>query len=134
MEATSHEQLRPAYLEDLRWANGEALEMWENDLKNLTEANEGDEARARELMAERKPPSANRRVIGVIRQYWLACDRLNASLPPARHVNPLEFIYDGLASDAPDLHEFLATIPYCPWVRTRTGGGSDGPRPQSASR
>jgi hypothetical protein len=117
----NHDQLRQAYLEDLRWARGEAMDMWKNDLKNLIEEHGGDEARAREIIAERKPPSANRKVIGVIRNYWLACVRLNDSLPAERRVSPLVFIYDSLATDAPDLHAFLSTIPYWPMGQDENG-------------
>jgi hypothetical protein len=118
----NHAQLRQAYLDDLRWAKGEASEQYENRIRSIADERfEGDEARAREAVEQEQPPCTYRRVIGVIRKYWLACDRLNDSLPPLQRIPPLVFIFDSLANDAPDLYEFLSPMPFWPMGQDAAG-------------
>jgi hypothetical protein len=114
--------LRRAYLDDLRWAHDAVMQQHEKRVRSIAvERFDGDEARAREVVGQEKPPCTDRRVIAVIRQYWLACDRLNASLAPAQRVEPLAFIFDSLAQDAPDLYTFLAPMPYWPMGKDDAG-------------
>jgi hypothetical protein len=116
------EDLTSSYIAALRRASSEALQSRENDFRNLVEAFGGDEARAREADAESPPPSVDPHVIAVIREYWLAVDALNATMPESSRVEPLDFVFGRLAQQAPDLHEFLATLPFWPMGQDEQGG------------
>jgi hypothetical protein len=120
-QGDKHEALMAAYIDALRQARAEALRNRENDFRNLVESFDGNEARAREAAAEAAPPSTDPYVIAVIREYWLAVDALNATVPANARVEPLDFVFGQLARRAPELYEFLSTLPFWPMGQDEQG-------------
>jgi hypothetical protein len=114
-------ELFQQYEAELRWAINEARSRRKTEIASLTGFFEGNEARARESVARKGPLCIEPHVIGVIRKYWLACDRLNESVSPRDRVDPLVFINDRLQAHAPDLAQVLSEIPYWPMGQDEEG-------------
>ena len=112
MLSQSYQELFQAYMKDLRWAIEDARERREAQIATLAASFDGDEARAREAVEE-EPLCEEPQVIGVIRQYWLACDRLDQSRKPGA-IEPLDFIYHFFQHSAPELYAILSSIQYWP--------------------
>lgn len=116
---TDHDELQRLYIEALRGALRAVREIRDGQVENLTERFGGNEASAREAVEE-SPPCHDPPVIGVIRRFWLECDRINAAHPRTT-IEPLEFVFRSLREAAPDLYAALSQIQYWPVGRDDEG-------------
>lgn len=113
MAVDPYQELFAKYIEDLEWAVNEANALRAEDFANLHERFEGDRARAQEAFQAFGPLCADPYVIGAVREYWLACDRLNRTIPTSA-VEPRVFVLDWLRSARPDLASVINEFPYWP--------------------
>ena len=111
-----HAELFVHYVQDLRRAKDQAQDWWE-DVVATEQTRTHDRSHALRVLRLRFPagPVGDLRVVAVIRQYWLACTSLNASVESSRHVRPEEFLMGRLIGGRDqDLALFLADLPYWP--------------------
>ena len=113
-DAIAHEELLRQYVRCLDWALAKAEEFAALERASLERQLGGDVARAEEVMQESQPlPALNPYVLGAIREYWLACVRLNEQ--DSKHaVEPSEFVSTWLRRVRPDLAEAISQLPYWP--------------------
>ena len=100
------------YVRDLARAGDEALRRQEGRLGTWTRRL-GSEARAREKLAAERPPSADLKVVAVVRRYWPACEDLNRRAG-RRVIERQVFLVDDLRGRSPELAEFIRSLPYWP--------------------
>ena len=125
----THDELRSAYLDDLRAVRQEVLDWWDT----LLSREPGDSEAAYASVRRRWPagPASHPRVIAVYRKYYLACEALNARLEQARRavsseagwgeddeeagssIDPADLLLELDAID-PDLHTFISALVFSP--------------------
>ncbi len=111
-----HLSLFEQYVADLRRARQEAQTWW-NGMISAVRQRGGDQEEAARFVKRRFPVGAvcAKRVIGVVRHYWLACAALNAAAAPADRVPPEQFLLGRLIGTRDqDLAEFVSALPYWP--------------------
>ncbi len=111
-----HQRLFEDYVKDLRQAK-QWTEGWWQALIQTEMLRTPDYDFAIEKVKRRWPlgPTPTKKIITVVRKYWLACDRLNKQVQPHERVSPVTFILQWLMErEHDDLAEFLTGFPYWP--------------------
>lgn len=115
--SAGHQDLFKRYCLELDPAVREAVQMWNGELNGW--ASEGNSPeQAQETMWATYPagPAAHPPFVAFVRRYWLACDRLNQSVPESRAARPEQFMLGWLSEDSTfERHAaVLACMPYWP--------------------
>jgi hypothetical protein len=118
-----HRDLFQGYLSELRPVVEFAVNWWVEAMAYQTEQ-QGNAERARQSLLEEYPagPASQGRFVAVVRKYWLACDALNATLPPSAWLDPPKFLLGWPIETGESLAvEVLASQPYWPICLTEDG-------------
>ena len=114
-----YEELLDHYVKDLRLAKADAAARHEGRMKTWTKRL-GSEARASEKLARNPPLCTGKRVVAVVRKYWLACDALNRR-HPEQAIEPPDFLVSFLRRKDPSLALFISEMPYWPIGKDNEG-------------
>lgn len=119
----AHRQLFDRYLAELRVCVLRAVRWWDEGMTwQLGQA--GDATTARTNMLEQHPagPASDGIFIATVRKYWIACDELNAGLPPQHWVDPPRLLLEWTAQAGESMAiQVLASQPYWPICMHRDG-------------
>jgi len=104
-----------AYLAELRTAKGWAEKWWDS----LIEAEQARGRSRKRAVANVKSSwpvgaVAHKGIIGVIRKYWLECQKLNQKAAESKRLPPEEFIMGWLIRQDETLAAFLSDLPFWP--------------------
>lgn len=119
----AYRRLYAKYRKALKPALKEAVEWWDGRTEVLT-AEVGDAKAARMANWRELPagPASDPYVVAIIRQYWLACDALNASMPEPVRVPPQSLLLGWVVDEGDDAcAEILSGMPYWPIGLDRQG-------------
>jgi hypothetical protein len=119
-----HRRLFSSYVRELVSATGRAVQIWNDEIAWNAKAS-GDRAEAvkEQWMTYPAGPAVQPFFVALIRRYWLACDALNRSVPPASAVTPETFLL-GWLQVSPGYDEalnILTCMPYWPVGLDREG-------------
>ena len=113
----AHRELYEEYAEIVDVVADVALEWWEDTLQaRIESADDPDEATRQCWLARPAGPASFPGLVAVVRDFWLACDALNADLDEPKRVSPeqllLARLHDG--GDHADAVRVLTCMPYWP--------------------
>jgi hypothetical protein len=111
-----HRELFADYVDEVDYVTAVALQWWQQTLTARKAAVEGDPRAERKAWIDRPAgPASYPGLVALIRDYWLACDRLNSEVPESQRVPPwtflLEWLLDGQYQQCVSV---LACMPYWP--------------------
>jgi len=117
-----HRDLFRAYERDLTHA-AETATIWWNSLLQISSQPPKTEKQILEVWIRRPAgPAAHPAVVGVVRQYWLACHALNQTDTDAHKVAPEVFLLQWLVDAGRDeLVAVLTCLPYWPIGLSESG-------------
>lgn len=112
-----------AYMGDLRQVIPEARRIWNCILADCFErTKDREKATIQALNFQPAGAAFDGCVVGIIRQYWLACAELNKRLPEEERVSPQTFLLSWLIDARyDDAVEVLAGMPYWPIGLNKAG-------------
>jgi hypothetical protein len=114
--STRHAALFQQYLEALREVIPEACRVW---LAIIDQCQKSIPERGKAMLAALRfqPAGAafDGRIVGVVRDFWLACDRTNQEVDEHERVSPEVFLLEWLiAARSADAVDVIAGMPYWP--------------------
>ena len=120
----AHRALFREYAQLVDVVTAEALDWWAETLAGRRAATTDPELAEREAWRGRPAgPASFPGLVALVRDYWLACDRVNAALGEAERVAPETLLLDWLRSgNHRDAVRVLACMPYWPLGLDASGG------------
>jgi hypothetical protein len=122
--SSRHRELFAQYKDEVDEVAAEALDWWAETLE--THLGPGEHTKEEKLKVWRNRPAGPASFPGfvaIVRDYWLACDRLNHEVPQAERVPPWTFLLGWLLNnrDYEQVVGVLACMPYWPIGLDRDG-------------
>jgi hypothetical protein len=114
--STRHAALFQQYLAALREVIPEARRVWLAIIDQCQQSiPDRDKAMLAALRFQPAGAAFDGRVVGVVREYWLACDRINQEVDEHERVSPEVFLLKWLiVSSFADAVDVIAGMPYWP--------------------
>ncbi len=111
-----HRELFAEYVEEVDYVTAVALQWWQQTVTARQAAAEGDPRAERKAWIDRPAgPASYPGLVALIRDYWLACDRLNSEVPETQRVAPWTFLLGWLLDGRyQQCVSVLACMPYWP--------------------
>lgn len=114
--SNAHRELFDEYREEVDYVAEVALQWWEETLRARTQLSPNEKQAVRKAWIDRPAgPASYPGLVALVRDYWLACHRLNIQLKADQQVPPWTFLLAWmLVGDYQQTVSVLACMPYWP--------------------